>query len=81
MIRNVRKCENTGLQRSSAHQREETEDTEDWEVRMEKARLAVEEERRAKAGSSKRPEEEDEEDEDGACWGCTSRKVECVRPG
>ena len=64
------------------------EDTEDWEVWVEKARLAVEAERRAKAkaraakaGSSKRPEEEDEEDEDGACWGCTSRKVECVRPG
>ena len=65
-----------------ARRQEEAEDTEDWEVRVQKARVAAEAEiRRQRAGSSRRTEEEDEESEDGACWGCTSRKVECVRPG
>ena len=58
---------------------------EEWEEWFQRNR--TEEENRAKdkawaakAGSLKRLEVEGE-DEDGACWGCTSREVECVRPG
>ena len=74
-------------ERRRQEEAERAEEPDEWEVRVEKARVAAEEENRAKdkalaaeAGSSKRLEVEGE-DEDGVCWGCTSREVECVQPG
>ena len=56
-----------------------------WEAEVRRLRAEQAAKLAAEAGSSKvvaaAEEEEERDDEDGACWGCTSRKIECVRPG